>query len=69
MYRVIKHFTDLKDSNHSYNVGDTYPRSGMNPTASRIKELASSKNRQGEPLIVEIKEKPVKEMVENTEDK
>lgn len=56
MYRVIKHFTDLKDFNHPYKVGDTYPRSGVSPSQSRIKELASSKNRQGVPLIEEIVE-------------
>ena len=69
MYRVIKHFTDLKDNNHPYNVGDTYPRKGGSSTASRTKELASSKNRQGVPLIVEVKEQPEKTTVGNTEDK
>lgn len=54
MYKVIKHFTDLQDNNFAYNVGDEYPRKGMSVLPSRIRELASDKNRQGCPLIEEI---------------
>ena len=54
MYKVIKHFTDLQDNNFAYNLGDEYPRKGLNVLPSRIKELASDKNRQGCPLIEEI---------------
>ena len=54
MYKVIKHFTDLQDNNFAYQVGDEYPRKGMSVLPSRIKELASDKNRQGCPLIEEI---------------
>ena len=57
MYRVIKHFVDLQDNNHKYDVGDTYPRKGLNVLPSRIKELASNKNLQKTPLIEEIPEK------------
>ena len=57
MYKVIKHFVDLQDNNHKYDVGDTYPRKGLNVLQSRINELASNKNRQGQPLIEEIPEK------------
>ena len=63
MYRVIKHFVDLQDNNYKYDVGDTYPRKGLNVLQSRINELASNKNRQGVPLIEEIpdiEEKPEK---------
>ena len=63
MYKVIKHFTDLQDNNFAYNVGDEYPRKGLSVLPSRIKELASDKNRQGCPLIEEIpdvEEKPKK---------
>ena len=56
MYRVIKHFVDLQDNNFAYNVGDEYPRKGMSVLPSRIKDLASNKNRQGCPLIEEIPE-------------
>ena len=63
MYKVIKHFTDMQDNNFAYDVGDEYPRKGMSVLPSRIKELASDKNRQGCPLIEEIpdvEEKPEK---------
>lgn len=54
MYKVIKHFTDMQDNNFAYQVGDEYPRKGMSVLPSRIKELATDKNRQGVPLIEEI---------------
>ena len=63
MYRVIKHFVDLQDNNYKYDVGDTYPRKGVNVLQSRINELASDKNKQKTPLIEEIpevEEKPKK---------
>ena len=46
----------MQDKDYSYNVGDEYPRNGVKVLASRYKELASSKNRQGVPLIEEIPE-------------
>lgn len=57
MYKVIKSFTDLQDNNYKYDVGDTYPRKGLNVLQSRINELASNKNLQKTPLIEEIPEK------------
>ena len=54
MYKVIKHFTDMQDNNFAYNVGDEFPRKNFSVLPSRIKELASDKNRQGCPLIEEI---------------
>lgn len=56
MYRVIKAFVDLQDNNYKYDVGDTYPRKGLNVLQSRINELASDKNKQKTPLIEEIPE-------------
>ena len=58
MYRVIHKFYDLKDNNHAYSVGDTFPQNGVEVDADRIAELASDKNRLGIPLIEEIAEKP-----------
>ena len=55
MYKVIKLFADLQDSNHVYNVGDEYPRKGVTVTDGRIAELAGSTNKQGTPLIAEVK--------------
>ena len=58
MYRVINRFFDLKDNNHAYSVGDTFPHNGVEVDVERIAELASDKNRLGVPLIEEIAETP-----------
>ena len=57
----------MQDGNYAYDPIDparnTYPRKGLSVLPSRIKELASDKNRQGCPLIKEIpdvEEKPEK---------
>ena len=44
----------MQDNNFVYQVNDEYPRKGLSVLPSRIKELASDKNRQGCPLIEEI---------------
>ena len=56
MYKVIKYFTDLQDKDHPYNVGDTYPRKGLNPSKERYAELSGSDNKQGVQLIKEVEE-------------
>ena len=57
MYKVIHYFTDLQDDNHEYNVGDTFPRIGLEVSDKRIQELAGSDNKQYKPLIDEVKPK------------
>ena len=72
MYKVVKLFTDLQDSNHLYEVGDEYPRLGLNPGLARIEELKGPNNKQGVPLIEEVpdfeadkeEEKPTEEQEE-----
>ena len=44
----------MQDNNYAYQVGDEYPRKGMSVLPSRIRELATDKNRQGVPLIEEV---------------
>ena len=56
MYRVIRYFTDLQDKDHPYNAGDTYPRDGIKVSDARLKELSGPDNKQGVPLIEEVKE-------------
>lgn len=51
MYTVLVRFADLQDNGYVYNAGDTYPHKGLKPTADRINELASDKNKRGLPLI------------------
>ena len=55
MYRVIVYFEDLQDNNHPYRVGDTFPREGFEPDASRFFELSTDANIRGIPLIEEVK--------------
>lgn len=59
-YKVIKKFKDLKDNDHIYEVNDIYPREDIkleDISQKRIKELTTKKNKIGEILIEEIKEK------------
>ena len=58
MYKVIKHFIDLHDNDHSYNEGDIFPREGVDVSEERIKELAGSDNKQHTPLIELVEETP-----------
>lgn len=51
MFRVIKMFTDLHDGDHLYNVGDEFPREGVEVSVERLAELSSSANLRREPLI------------------
>jgi hypothetical protein len=57
MYKVIKHFLDLQDSNYPYQVGDIYPHTGLTVSDERIAELSGSENRQGTPLIKLVERK------------
>lgn len=58
MYKVISYFTDLQDNDHPYNVGDTFPRDGVEVTENRLAELSGSGNKQGRPLIEEVADVP-----------
>lgn len=54
-YEVIHHFKDMDDNDHLYIAGkDLYPREGLEPTKTRIKELSTKKNLIGEPCIRKI---------------
>lgn len=64
MYKVIKHFVDLQDENYSYNVGDTYPRKGLDVTEERINELSGNENKLGAPLIEKVEKKAAKKTAE-----
>ena len=67
-YKVIHFFNDLQDFNPAYHVGDVYPRMGARVSDARIVELASSKNKQGRPLIAldKVKEDAIKITNEET---
>lgn len=53
-YVVVADFKDLKDNGRVYLKGDIYPAEGATkPTAARIKELSSTKNKINKVLIKE----------------
>ena len=58
MYKVIKHFIDLHDNDHSYNEGDIFPREGVDVSKERIEDLTGSNNKQHTPLIELVEETP-----------
>ena len=60
MYKVINYFEDLQDNSFAYDVGDEYPRKGLEVTKERIKELATTQNRRRIPLIKKVEEKTKK---------
>ena len=68
MFIVINAFLDLQDAEYLYDVGDAYPREGLEPSEERIKELLGSDNLQGQPMIKAVKTVPAdKESEEVTE--
>ncbi|PAD70898.1 hypothetical protein CHH83_01425 [Bacillus sp. 7586-K] len=53
-YVVVHDFKDLKDNDRVYIKDDSYPAVGAKkPTAARIKELSSTKNKMKKVLIKE----------------
>ena len=62
-YKVIHNFFDLQDNDHSYQVGDKFPRQGAVANENRLKELSSKNNRLKKPLIelVKVDSEPVEE--------
>ena len=67
MYKVVKHFLDLQDDSHEYNVGDTFPRDGKEVSLARISELSTEQNRRKTVLIEEVKEEEEKVLVAENE--
>lgn len=57
MYKVVIDFADLHDKQHIYRAGDSFPRSGYEVSDERLKELSSSANRLGKPLISKVDSK------------
>lgn len=55
-YRVLVRFRDLQDNRYIYNVGDKFPRVGLNVSDARIEELSTTKNRRGVRLIKRVSE-------------
>lgn len=66
-YKVIQAFSDMQDFNHIYSVGDTFPRTGLNVSEERIKELLGKNNKQGQSLIAKTEEDFTQYMNQPTE--
>lgn len=60
MYKVIYKFADVEDGLHVYDIGDVYPREGIEASGRRIAELATCNNKIGRVLIKEVKSEPKK---------
>lgn len=56
MYEVVRAFRDVKNENHYYGVGDTYPVSGYKPSKARIEELTKGKNKHGKVYIKKLED-------------
>lgn len=69
MYKVIKYFTDLQDNSHAYHVGDSFPHNGMEVSEERLKELSTTKNKRGIPLIEKVEDFPMNPPEEVPEEK
>lgn len=68
MYKVVKYFTDLQDNSHAYNVGDIFPRNGLEVSEQRFKELSTTQNKRKTILIKEVEEKLTEKVNEMTEE-
>ena len=69
MYKVIKFFTDLQDNSYAYREGETFPREGVKVSDARLKELSTTANRRGIPLIEKVEDEPkAEEVIEPAED-
>lgn len=56
-YTVIERFFDLLDNGFLYEVGDTFPRTGYEPSKERLDSLLSSNNPQLRPFIEKVDKK------------
>lgn len=50
-YVVTNRFADLNDNRRVYEVGDEYPREGLEVSEERLAELSSTKNKAGFSVI------------------
>ena len=64
-FQAIKKFRDLEDkANQIYDIGDVYPKEGIEVTNKRLDELLGTKNRLGYAVIEKVE---VEEAVEEVE--
>ncbi|HEG7369192.1 TPA: Rho termination factor N-terminal domain-containing protein [Staphylococcus aureus] len=61
MYKVIERFEDAQDNGHEYQVGDVYPRDGLEVSEERFTELSTTNNRRNLIAIKLVEDKQVEQ--------
>ncbi|KAA0565337.1 hypothetical protein F0342_06935 [Bacillus sp. CH30_1T] len=56
-YKVVTSFFDKEDNKRLYEVGQSYPRTGFEPSEERIKLLSTVDNDEKTIFIKEVKKK------------
>lgn len=61
MYKVIERFEDAQDNGYEYQVGDVYPRNGLEVSEERLTELSTTNNRRNLIAIKLVEDKQVEQ--------
>ena len=56
MYKVVAKFLDLEDNKREYNVGETFPREGVEVSERRLAILSTDQNAAKKVLIEKVEE-------------
>lgn len=68
MYKVIERFEDAQDNGHEYQVGDVYPRDGLEVSEERFTELSTTNNRRNLIAIKLVEEKQTEQSEANADE-
>ncbi|MCR6084385.1 Rho termination protein [Staphylococcus aureus] len=68
MYKVIERFEDAQDNGHEYQVGDIYPRDGLEVSEERFTELSTTNNRRNLIAIKLVEDKQVEQSEASTDE-
>lgn len=68
MYKVIERFEDAQDNGREYQVGDIYPRDGLEVSEERFTELSTTNNRCNLIAIKLVEEKQTEQSEANAEE-
>lgn len=68
MYKVIERFEDAQDNGHEYQVGDIYPRDGLEVSEERFTELSTTNNRRNLIAIKLVEDKQVEQSEANADE-
>ncbi|HIA6640336.1 TPA: Rho termination factor N-terminal domain-containing protein [Staphylococcus aureus] len=68
MYKVIERFEDAQDNGHEYQVGDVYPRDGLEVSEERFTELSTINNRRNLIAIKLVEDEQTEEPEANADE-